>query len=113
MTVLAMSDGELSRFDTLQRVQRGELRATDAARLLGFVDDRFIVLATVCVLKALRALFRASEAGRAIVGMTTHFASMSSQSFASIITTLDRRWRVSILPSATTFIWPVRRCGSS
>jgi hypothetical protein len=35
MTVLTMSDGELSRFDTLRRVQRGELRATDAARLLG------------------------------------------------------------------------------
>jgi hypothetical protein len=35
MAVLAMSDGELSRFDTLMRVDRGELRATDAARLLG------------------------------------------------------------------------------
>ncbi|MET0363767.1 MAG: helix-turn-helix domain-containing protein, partial [Sphingobium sp.] len=35
MAVLAMSDGELSRFDTLMRVDRGELRPTDAARLLG------------------------------------------------------------------------------
>lgn len=35
MTVVAMSDGELSRYDTLLRVERGELRPTDAARLLG------------------------------------------------------------------------------
>ena len=35
MTVLAMSDGELSRFDTLMRVERGELRVEDAAALLG------------------------------------------------------------------------------
>lgn len=35
MAVLVMSDGELSRFDTLMRVDRGELRPTDAARLLG------------------------------------------------------------------------------
>ncbi|MBC2653806.1 ISNCY family transposase, partial [Novosphingobium aerophilum] len=35
MTVLAMSHGELSRFDTLMRVERGELRVDDAAALLG------------------------------------------------------------------------------
>ena len=35
MTVLAMSHGELSRFDTLMRVERGELRVEDAAILLG------------------------------------------------------------------------------
>jgi hypothetical protein len=35
MTVLAMSHGELSRFDTLMRVERGELRVEDAAMLLG------------------------------------------------------------------------------
>ena len=35
MVVLAMSHGELSRFDTLMRVERGELRITDAAALLG------------------------------------------------------------------------------
>ena len=35
MTVLAMSHGELSRFDTLMRVERGELRVEDAAALLG------------------------------------------------------------------------------
>lgn len=35
MTVLAMSHGELSRFDTLMRVKRGELRVADAAALLG------------------------------------------------------------------------------
>ncbi|WP_218821574.1 ISNCY family transposase [Sphingobium sp. Z007] len=35
MTVLAMSQGELSRFDTLMRVERGELRIEDAATLLG------------------------------------------------------------------------------
>lgn len=35
MTVLAMSHGELSRFDTLMRVERGELRVADAAALLG------------------------------------------------------------------------------
>lgn len=35
MTVLAMSHGEISRFDTLMRVERGELRVDDAAILLG------------------------------------------------------------------------------
>ncbi len=35
MTVLAMSHGELSRFDTLMRVERGELRVDDAASVLG------------------------------------------------------------------------------
>ena len=35
MTVLAMSHGELSWFDTLMRVQRGELRVDDAAAILG------------------------------------------------------------------------------
>jgi hypothetical protein len=35
MAVPAMSDGELSRFDTLMRVERGELRVVDAATLLG------------------------------------------------------------------------------
>lgn len=35
MTVLAMSHGELSRYDTLLRVERGELRVDDAAALLG------------------------------------------------------------------------------
>lgn len=34
MTVLAMSDGELSRYDTLMRVERGELRVADAAAVL-------------------------------------------------------------------------------
>ena len=35
MTVVAMSHGELSRFETLSRVDRGELRVEDAATLLG------------------------------------------------------------------------------
>ncbi|WP_336951477.1 helix-turn-helix domain-containing protein [Sphingobium aromaticivastans] len=35
MTVVAMSHGELSRFDTLSRADRGELRVEDAAQLLG------------------------------------------------------------------------------
>ena len=35
MMVVAMSHGELSRFDTLMRVERGELRVEDAANLLG------------------------------------------------------------------------------
>lgn len=35
MTVVAMSHGELSRYDTLQRVERRELRVEDAAALLG------------------------------------------------------------------------------
>ena len=35
MTVLAMSHGEISRFDMLMRVERGELRVADAATLLG------------------------------------------------------------------------------
>ena len=35
MVVLAMSQGELSRFDTMMRVERGELRVTGAAALLG------------------------------------------------------------------------------
>lgn len=35
MTVVAMSHGELGRFDTLRRLERGELRIEDAAALLG------------------------------------------------------------------------------
>lgn len=35
MTVVAMSHGELSRYDTLLRVIRRELRVQDAANLLG------------------------------------------------------------------------------
>jgi transposase len=35
MAVVAMSQGELSRYDTLQRVERGELRVEDAAAILG------------------------------------------------------------------------------
>jgi transposase len=35
MTVVVMSHGELSRYDTLQRFERGELRIEDAAMLLG------------------------------------------------------------------------------
>ena len=35
MTVVAMSRGELSRYDTLLRVKRRELRVEDAAVLLG------------------------------------------------------------------------------
>ena len=35
MAVVAMSHGELSRYDTLLRFERGELRVEDAAMLLG------------------------------------------------------------------------------
>jgi hypothetical protein len=35
MTVIGMSYGELSRYDTLLRVERGELRLEDASALLG------------------------------------------------------------------------------
>src|SRR3546814_8926503 len=35
MTVVAMSHGELSRYDTLRRFERGELRIEDVAILLG------------------------------------------------------------------------------
>lgn len=41
MTVLAMSHGELSRFDTLMRVERRELRVADAAALSGSSAGRF------------------------------------------------------------------------
>ena len=34
MTVVAMSHGELSRYDTLKRVERRELRIEDAAAML-------------------------------------------------------------------------------
>lgn len=40
MTVVSMSHGELTRFDTLLRVDRGELRAEDAAALLGISSAR-------------------------------------------------------------------------
>jgi len=35
MTVVAMSHGELSTYDTLLRLERGELRIEDASALLG------------------------------------------------------------------------------
>ena len=34
MTMVSMSQGELSRYDTLLRVERGELRVEDAATVL-------------------------------------------------------------------------------
>ena len=35
MTVLAMSAAEITRFDTLMRLDRGEIRVADAMELLG------------------------------------------------------------------------------
>ena len=41
MTVLAMSHGELSRYDTLLRATRCVLRIQERRRFLGCNDDRF------------------------------------------------------------------------
>ena len=35
MTVIGMSRGELSRFDTVRRIERGDLPVEEAAALLG------------------------------------------------------------------------------
>lgn len=49
MTVLSMSQQDLSRFDTLLRVQRRELRAEDAAELLGLSRRQiFRLLGRLC-----------------------------------------------------------------
>ena len=45
MTVVAMSHGELSRYDTLLRFQRRELRVEDAAMLLGVGRPQVFYLA--------------------------------------------------------------------
>ncbi len=44
MTVMTMSAGEISRFDTLMRVQRGELRVMDAMALLGLARSQVFKL---------------------------------------------------------------------
>jgi hypothetical protein len=40
MTVVAMSHGELSRYDALLRLKRRELRVQDAAAILGMSGGR-------------------------------------------------------------------------
>lgn len=44
MTVMTMSAGEISRFDTLMRVQRGELRVVDAMARLGLARSQVFKL---------------------------------------------------------------------
>lgn len=44
MTVMTMSPGGMSRFDTLMRVQRGELRVMDAMALLGLARSQMFKL---------------------------------------------------------------------
>lgn len=44
MTVMTMSAGEISRFDTLMRIQRGELRVMDAMALLGLARSQVFKL---------------------------------------------------------------------
>ena len=66
MTVVAMSHGELSRYDTLLRVQRRELRAQDAATLLELSRRQVSRLLVRLVPKV---LFHESAASRAIGGI--------------------------------------------
>ena len=55
MTVVAMSHGEISRFDTLMSVERGDLRVDDAAVVLGSNVVRYSGFLDGCELVAPRA----------------------------------------------------------
>ena len=89
MTVLAMSHGELSRFDTLMRVERGELRVDDAAALLGLKRRQVFRLTVLLV------WCPASAVGPATGGTAMRCASGSLGSCASTTQILGRRWRAS------------------
>ncbi len=65
MTVVAMSHGELNRYDTLLRVERGELRIEDAATLLKLSRRRYSDCSVDCMPTALQASCPASVASRA------------------------------------------------
>lgn len=68
MMVVAMSHGELSRYDTLLRVIRRELRVQDAANLLGLTRRQVGRLLMRVELTARKALFHASVVARATAG---------------------------------------------
>ncbi len=110
MTVLAMSQGELSRFDTLMRVERGELRIEDAATLLGLKRRQIFRL-----LGRLRedgaAGLMSRKPGRVTAGTATPSATRSLRWSASIMRISDRHWRVSIWPSGMISGSRVRSCG--
>ncbi len=65
MTVLTMSAAEITKFDTLMRLDRGEIRTADAMELLGLQRRQISGCSTALDRKALRVSCRASAGGRA------------------------------------------------
>ena len=62
MLVVAMSHGELSRYDTLLRFARGELRAQDTALLLGICRTQ------ICsAIRSIHSVFTIGKNGKPIL----------------------------------------------
>ena len=109
MTVVAMSHGELCRYNTLLRVERGELRVEDAATLLKLGRRQIFRLlgrlhadgaaGLVSSKRGKPSNRRYSDAfrERVIAVVREHYSNSA------------RRWLASILPSATTSTWRARR----
>ena len=111
MTVVAMSHGEISRFDTLMRVERGALRVEDAATLLGLKRRQIFRLLERLRAEGASGLLsrkrgrpsnrRHSDAFR------EQILSLVREHYADFGPTLAREY----LAGVTTLRWAARRCG--
>ena len=96
MTVVAMNLGDLSRFDTLKR---GEVRADDAAVVLGLIAVTYSGFSDGCELMALRVRLHRSVGSRATAAMAMPSVTGFWRSCARTTPTLDRHLRASNSPS--------------
>jgi DNA-binding transcriptional ArsR family regulator len=113
MTVLTMSAAEITRFDTLMRLDRGEIRIADAMELLGLerrqvyrLLDRLRQEGAACLVSRKRGRpsnRRYSYAFRAEV------VALGRENYAAS----DRPSRASTLPSAMASACRARRYGRS
>lgn len=109
MTVLTMSASEVSRFDTLMRLDRGDIRPTDAMVLLKLGRSQLYRL-----LKRMQkdgaALCHVSEASRATVASVMLFVTRSSPLYGNAIPTSVPRWLANTYPSAMESQCRTRHC---
>ena len=100
MTVLAMSHGELSRYDTLQRVERGELWVDDAARLLGLKRPQvFRLLDRMRRTEGAAGVLRASAASPVTGDIARPFENGFEYCFSSTTRICGLPWQLNTSPS--------------